>query len=97
MKSLNQSNIKGMTIDKKRTVVLPVWLISVLAPVLLTVIGYSIGIATVHAKTETDMNYVKDEVKQLYERKASRESVVLMQGTLIRIESKLDRHILSQD
>ena len=81
---------------EKREITIPSWAVTAVVSILITVMGYAIGIAKVHASTDTDIAHVKEEISELEENKASRESVKSLESILLRVEGKLDRHIEQQ-
>lgn len=92
MRFLNRLNIRNMTVDTKELRV-PSWVVSILAPIILAIVGYVIGLSSIHAKTEAEISNVKDDIVRIEAGKADEAVVTMMNNTLIRIESKLDQHI----
>lgn len=88
-----------MTFEKKEITV-PSYLITAIVSILITVIGYAIGITKVAAQTETKVNSIEMGIIRLDNSKASVEAVDAitlrendMQQSLLRIENKLDNFI----
>jgi len=81
-----------MTIEK-REITIPSWVVTAVVSIAITVIGYTIGSARVEAQTTTEVGFIQKEVKDLDRVKASKESVENLESILLRVESKLDRHI----
>ena len=88
-----------MTIDR-RDLKIPAWVLSIIIPLVIAIVGYAIGISTVSARSEIRLDHLHEEVIELNEKKASDERVngvetllESVQGTVIRIETKLDEHI----
>ena len=92
MKFLNLLSINGMTVEQKELKV-PAWVISVLTPILLAVIGYTIGLTSINAKASAEVSILKEDVVRIEADKAEESVVNMVHQSLIRIEGKLDAHI----
>lgn len=83
-----------MTIDKKETVTLPKWLVILVAPMLISGV-VSISFVSLYAGgLKEKVEKTEIEVKDLDQSKVDRNEAIQMQGSLNRIESKLDSYIL---
>jgi len=84
-----------MTIEKKELTI-PSWVVSLIVPLIITVIGYTIGIIKINTQTVTEIDHLKSEVIRLDGAKAGAQRVEDMQNTLIRIENKIDNYIANK-
>jgi hypothetical protein len=84
----------------RRDITIPSWAVNVFIPALIAVVGYVIGLTTINARTSTRLDNLERECVRIEASKANDEKVEAVestlqsvQGTVIRIEQKLDRHI----
>ena len=82
-----------MTFEKKQ-IVIPSWLVSVIAPLFLVVIGYTLSVTRLNTRSEAKIHALEARVMQIDYSKASKEVVERVEGALLRIEGKLDTHIM---
>jgi len=86
-----------MTIDRK-DVKIPAWLLSIVIPLVIAIVGYAIGISSVSARSETRLDHLHEEVLELNEKKASDERVDGIQTTLDDVKGtviRIEQHILN--
>ena len=85
-----------MTVDKSQTIKIPIWLVSIMLPLIVTAIGVY-GLTTAFkAETQTEIK----QLKQSQDRKIDRtefdlilKSLDKFDKSLDRIDAKLDKHI----
>jgi lipopolysaccharide export LptBFGC system permease protein LptF len=83
-----------MTLNKDKQIILPVWLISVLISLLITGASTWGIISSKSATLEIRASHNEQNIKELQEKKVSREEMNLILEQLNRIEGKLDKHVL---
>jgi hypothetical protein len=71
-----------MTIDS-RAVRIPSWVISVVVPLVIVILGYFFGLNSISAKTEVRVDHLHEEVVELKAGKASSEKV---EGVITRLD-----------
>lgn len=82
-----------MTIDKSKTINIPVWLVSVIVPIVITLLT-SFGVLTsAKATLETRAKRNEQDIETLRKEKIQRDEFTLVIQKLNSIETKLDAHI----
>lgn len=82
-----------MTVDKNKTVNIPIWLISVLLPLIVAlVVSYGMYQST-NAKLQVKIDRNEIEI----EKRVTKDEIYMIIKSLERIERKLDNHIAQQD
>ena len=82
-----------MTIDKDRCVKIPIWLVSIVLPIVITLITSYMVITNKTAKLEADNEYNKHQIEILHQSKANQETIQLVLTKLNDIDKKLEDHI----
>lgn len=82
-----------MAINRNESIVIPVWLIGILLPIIISIV-VSYGVMTA-GKATLDERSVKNafEIETLKQNKVDRNEMNLIILSLTRIEGKLDEHI----
>jgi hypothetical protein len=78
-----------MTIDKKEVITIPKWLVIVMVPLTLGLIGGYSSSKFMAGKRDADITHLQQQVQN----KVDRNEIQMIQEALTRIESKLDKHI----
>lgn len=82
-----------MTVDKKDVVTIPKWLVIVILPLLVSILGSLVTVATAKANLESGVDNNEKQINKLFEQKTDRNEQALIMKSLERIESKLDDHL----
>ncbi len=85
-----------MTVEKNERISVPLWLASVIAPLIVAVCTTLMVNAATTAELKLQAKTNKENIDTLRSEKADKETFEIIQEQLIRIERKLDQHILNK-
>ena len=86
----------SMTEKLKQTLNIPVWVVAVLAPVLIALLGFTINAVTIQQDTYTRIGIAEESIRTIrveMQNKATSSEVKDIKYSLTRVEDKLDRLI----
>ena len=83
----------NMTIDKSKTINIPVWLVSVALPLIIALITSYVVMTSRTAGLEADNAYNKQQIEMIHQSKADKDIINLVMKKLDQIDTKLEVHL----